>query len=166
MSFDARDPAAFLDRWGTTVEAAPRELASFLSLVPQQGVAQLQTVVATEDIQLATSALTPLLGAGPLLGQRAHLVPYAAVLPPHGGVRDGGTAEPAFRSGLVDHLTPEVAAAMAAPAASGEAPLIQIRQVGGAINHLDPWRPPTPTGHGRNFCLGAVGFSLLALNRR
>ena len=156
MTFDAGDTAAFLERWGATVEAAPRELTSFLSLAPQQGVAQLQTVVATDDIQLATSALTPLLDAGPLLDQQAQLVPYAAVLPPHGGAHEGGRAEPAFRSGLVDHLTPEVAAATAALAASGEAPLIQIRQVGGAINDLDPMA--TAYAHRtQNFCLGAVG---------
>ena len=165
MTFDAGDTAAFLERWGATVEAAPRELTSFLSLAPQQGVAQLQTVVATDVIQLATSALTPLLDAGPLLDQQVQLVPYAAVLPPHGGAHEGGRAEPAFRSGLVDHLTPEVAAATAALAASGEAPLIQIRQVGGAINDLDPMA--TAYAHRtQNFCLGAVGLSLPSLNRR
>ena len=93
------------------------------------------------------------------------MVPYAAILPPHAGVHEGGSAEPAFRSGLVDHLTPEVAAATGALAASGEAPLIQIRQVGGAINDLDPMA--TAYAHRtQNFCLGAVGVSLPGLNRR
>ncbi len=165
MTFDARETAAFLERWGAIVEAAPRELTSFLSLMPQQGVAQLQTVVATADVRLATSALTPLLDAAPLLDQQAQLVPYAAVVPPHGGVPHGGSADPAFRSGLVDHLTPEVAAGTAALAASGEAPLIQIRQVGGAINDVDAMA--TAYAHRtQNFCLGAVGISLPGLNRR
>jgi alkanesulfonate monooxygenase SsuD/methylene tetrahydromethanopterin reductase-like flavin-dependent oxidoreductase (luciferase family)/FAD/FMN-containing dehydrogenase len=165
MTFDARDTAAFLERWGATAEAAPRELTSFLSLAPSQGVAQLQTVIATDDIQLARSALTPLLDAGPLLDQQAQLVPYAAVVAPHGGVHEGGSAEPAFRSGLVDHLTPEVAAAIAALAISGEAPLIQVRQVGGAINDVDPMA--TAYAHRtQNFCLGAVGLSPSGLNRR
>jgi FAD/FMN-containing dehydrogenase len=165
MSFDARDTAAFLEKWGAIVEAAPRELTSFLSLAPQQGVAQLQTVVATDDAQLATSALTPLLEAGPLLDQQAQLMPYAAVVPAQGGVQEGGSAEPAFRSGLVDHLTADVAAAMAALAASGDAPLIQIRQVGGAINDVDPME--TAYAHRtQNFCLNAVGLSLPDLNRR
>ena len=87
MTFAAGDAAAFLERWGATVEAAPRELTSSPSLMPQQGIAQLQTVVATDDIQLASSTLTPLLDAGPLPDQQAQLVPYAAVIPPHGGVR-------------------------------------------------------------------------------
>ena len=109
---------------------------------------------------LATSALTPLLDAGPVLDQQAQLVPYAKILPPHGGAHEGG-GEPAFRSGLVEHLTPEVAAATAALATSGEAPLIQIRQVGGAINDLDPMA--TAYAHRtQNFCLGAVGLSLPA----
>ena len=165
MTFGAEDVAELLERWGGIVGAAPRELTSFLSLMPQQGVAQLQTVVATDDIGLATRALTPLLDAGALLDQQAQLVPYAAVLPPHAGVHEGSGAEPAFRSGLVDHLTPEVAAAMAALAASGEAPLIQIRHVGGAINDVDPMA--TAYAHRtQNFCLGAVGSDLLRLNRR
>jgi FAD/FMN-containing dehydrogenase len=165
MTFDARDSAALLRGWGATVEAAPRELTSFLSLAPQQGVAQLQTVVATDDIQLATNALTPLFDIAPLHDQQAQLVAYAAVVAPHGGAHDGGSAEPAFRSGLVDHLTPEVAAATAALAASGEAPLIQIRQVGGAINDLEPMA--TAYAHRtQNFCLGAVGFTLPGLNHR
>jgi len=165
MTFDARETAAFLERWGAIVEAAPRELTSFLSLAPHQNVAQLQTVVASADVQLATSALTPLLEAGPLLDQQAQLVPYAAVVPTHGGVHSGGSAEPAFRSGLVDHLTADVAAGMAALAASGEAPLIQVRQVGGAINDVDPMA--TAYAHRtQNFCLGAVGMSLPDLNRR
>jgi alkanesulfonate monooxygenase SsuD/methylene tetrahydromethanopterin reductase-like flavin-dependent oxidoreductase (luciferase family)/FAD/FMN-containing dehydrogenase len=165
MTFDARDSAALLRGWGATVEAAPRELTSFLSLAPQQGVTQLQTVVATNDIQLAINALTPLFDIAPLLDQQAQLVPYAAVVPPHGGAHDGGSAEPAFRSGLVNHLTAEVAAATAALAASGDAPLIQIRQVGGAINDLEPMT--TAYAHRtQNFCLGAVGFTLPDLNRR
>ena len=165
MTFDARETAAFLERWGAIVEAAPRELTSFLSLTPQQGVAQLQTVVATADVQLATSALTPLLDAGPPLDPQAQLVPYAAVVPPQGGAHHGGSAEPAFRSGLVDHLTPEVATGTAALAASGEAPLIQIRQVGGAINDVDPMA--TAYAHRtQNFCLGAIGISLPGLSSR
>ena len=42
---------ALLERWGAIVEAAPRELTSFLSLAPQQGVAQLYTVVASDDTE-------------------------------------------------------------------------------------------------------------------
>ena len=133
--------------------------------MPQQGIAQLQTVVASDDVEFATSALMPLLDAGPLLDQRAQLVPYAAVLPVKGGVQEGGSGEPAFRSGLADHLTAEVAAGTAALAASGAAPLIQIRQVGGAINDVDPMA--TAYAHRtQNFCLGAVGYSLPDLNRR
>lgn len=76
-----------------------------------------------------------------------------------------GSAEPAFRWGFVDHLTPEVAAGTATLAESGDGPLIQIRQVGGAINDVDPMA--TAYAHRtQNFCLNAVGFSLPDLNRR
>jgi hypothetical protein len=165
MTFDARGSAALLERWGAVVEAAPRELTSFLTFSPQQRVAQLQTVVATDDLELATRALTPLLDGGPLLDQHAQVLPYAAVLPSYGEVHRGGSADPAFRNGLSEHLTTEVAAAVAALAASGEAAMIQSRQVGGAINDVDPMATAY-THRTQRFCVAAVGYSLGALHQQ
>jgi hypothetical protein len=165
MTFEARDAAALVERWGAIAEAAPLELTSFLTLSPQQRVAQLQTVVATDDAERAMIALTPLLDAGRLVDEQAQLLPYAAVLPSSREGHDGGSADPAFRNGLSEHITPEVAAGVAALAASGEAPMIQIRQVGGAINDVDPMA--TAYAHRtQNFCVGAVGYGIAALNRQ
>ena len=111
MAFEA--DAAMLERWGEVIESAPRELTSFLSVFSRRGggnVAQLYSVYAGDDTAAATEALTPLLGVGPLLDQQAQLVPYPAVVAPQGGVHVGGSVA-AFRSGLVDHLTPGAAEA-------------------------------------------------------
>ncbi len=69
MAFDAADTAGLLERWGATVEAAPRELTSFLNVVAQRGVtyAQLYSVYAGDDTAAAVTALTPLMEVGPLL---------------------------------------------------------------------------------------------------
>jgi alkanesulfonate monooxygenase SsuD/methylene tetrahydromethanopterin reductase-like flavin-dependent oxidoreductase (luciferase family)/FAD/FMN-containing dehydrogenase len=131
MAFEAS--AGLLERWGRLIEAAPRELTSFLSLWTQGGtpIVQLYSVYASDDTRAAVDALTPLLEIGPLLDQQAQLVPYAAIVPPHGGVHTGGAA-PAVRAGLLDHVTPELARELMA--LIGVAPMLQIRSVGGAVN--------------------------------
>jgi hypothetical protein len=123
--------AGALVRWGALIEAAPRELTSFLMM--GRGQLQLYNVFASDDTAAAVEALTPLLEIGPLIDQSAQLVPYAAIVPPHGGVQMGGY-EPLIRSGLIDHVTPELASAMIAL----RSPFLQIRSVGGAVNDVDP----------------------------
>ena len=152
MAFDASATADLLQRFGEVIEASPRELTSFLSLF--RGQAQLYSVYAGDDTAAAVDALTPLLEIGPLLDQQAQLAPYPAVVPPHGGVQSGGnTGE--FRSGLLDHITPEAAHSLAALAA----PILQIRPVGGAVNDVDP--QATAYAHRtQNFAVSAVGSRL------
>jgi FAD/FMN-containing dehydrogenase len=158
MAFDAGDPAGLLERWGAAVEAAPRELTSFLTLFEQRGgshVAQLYSVYAGDDTAAAAEALTPLLHAGPLLDQQAQLVPYPALLPSQGGVHTGG-APPAMRSGLLEHIGPEAARTLADGIRSGAAPMLQFRSVGGAVNDVDPLA--TAYAHRtQNFAVNAVG---------
>jgi Luciferase-like monooxygenase/FAD binding domain/Berberine and berberine like len=165
MAFEGS--AELLERWAQIVERSPRELTSFLTIV-QRGrglpTAQLATVYAGDDPEAAIDALTPLLGAGRLLDQQAQLVPYAAIVAPQWGSHRGGSAAPAFRSGLVDHVTPEGARALMALLGSGDAPYLQIRAVGGAINDVDPRATAYAHRH-QNFAVSAVGTSLDLLNR-
>lgn len=160
--------AALLERWGAVVEAAPRELTSFLGLYSQRRDAplvQLHTLWAGDDVEAATDALTPLLGIGPLLDQQAQLLPYPAVVPPHGGQHLGGGATAAFRSGLLHHVTPQAAEAIFGLARSGVAPMQQLRAVGGAVN--DVATDATAYAHRtQNFSLNAVGGSRRRLDER
>jgi alkanesulfonate monooxygenase SsuD/methylene tetrahydromethanopterin reductase-like flavin-dependent oxidoreductase (luciferase family)/FAD/FMN-containing dehydrogenase len=164
MAFDAAP--GLLEEWGKVVEDAPRELTSFLALFTRRGgtpVVQLYSVYAGDDTAAAVEALTPLVGIGPLLDQQAQVVPYAAIVPPHGGVHNGGSAAPAFRSGLLHHVTAEVAETMLRLARSRVAPLMQIRSVGGAVNDVDPLA--TAYAHrSQNFSLAAAGAGLARLN--
>ncbi len=144
-----RGDASLLERWGALIEASPRELTSFLMM--GRGQVQLYNVFASDDTAAAIDALTPLLEIGPLLDQSAQLVPYAAIVAPHGGVHTGGY-EPLIRSGLLDHITPAAAEAMVAL----DSPFLQIRSVGGAINDIDPMA--TAYAHRtQNFSVAAVG---------
>ena len=130
-------------------------------MFPQRGagaIAQAYSVYAGDDTDAAIAALTPLLGAGALLDQQAQLVPYHAVVPPHGGPHVGGAA-PAFRAGLLDHVTPESAAALMALVESGDAPMMQLRPIGGAVHDVDPMA--TAFAHrSSEFVASAVGMSL------
>jgi alkanesulfonate monooxygenase SsuD/methylene tetrahydromethanopterin reductase-like flavin-dependent oxidoreductase (luciferase family)/FAD/FMN-containing dehydrogenase len=163
MAFDAGDPAPLLERWAAAVEAAPRELTSFLTVFEQRGgshIAQLYTVFAGDDTAAATEALTPLLHVGPLLDQQAQLAPYPALLPSHGGVHTGG-AEPVFRGGLLEHVDADAARILGDGIRSGAAPMLQIRAVGGAVNDVDPLA--TAYAHRtQNFSVNAVGGGLRA----
>lgn len=160
--------SGLLQRWADLVEQSPRELTSFLTASGRGRstlTAQLSTVYAVDDIDAATTALTRLLDAGQLLDQHAQLVPYHAIIPPHGGIHRGGRAAPAFRSGLLDHVTPEAADALVRLVRSGDGPFLQIRSVGGAINDVDPMATAYAHRH-QNFAVSAVGADLPLLNAR
>jgi hypothetical protein len=60
------------------------------------------------------------------------LVPYAGVMNVPDAAHDG-QGEPVARSGLIDHLTPEFAAAAVRLLESGTAYFFQVRSVGGAV---------------------------------
>jgi alkanesulfonate monooxygenase SsuD/methylene tetrahydromethanopterin reductase-like flavin-dependent oxidoreductase (luciferase family)/FAD/FMN-containing dehydrogenase len=165
MAFEASP--AMLERWGQVVEAAPRELTSFLNMFTQRGlsVAQLYSVYAGDDAEAAVAALTPLLEVGPLLDQQAQLVPYPAILPRHSEAHTGPRADSAVRSGLLDHVGPEAARSLVELTQAGDAWIVQIRSAGGAVNDVDPLA--TAYAHRtQNFSVTGGGSSLDRLNAR
>jgi FAD/FMN-containing dehydrogenase len=165
MLYDATDATGLLERWGKLVEAAPRELTSFLYLsAGQRGsapVAQALTVWAGTDTDAAVGALTPLLSVAPVLQQQAQLLPYAAIVAPHDAAHYGGQADPLFSNGFALHLTPElnegIAAGLRGAGLRGAAtPFVAIRAVGGAVNDVDPDATAYPHRH-QNFNVSSVG---------
>jgi FAD/FMN-containing dehydrogenase len=159
MAFDAGATPQLLERWGELVEAAPRELTSFLSLFAQRGgppIAQLYSVYAGDDTEAAVAALTPLLDIAPVLDQQASLVPYPTVLPPHDNRHAGGQRRPLFSGGLAVHLTRDLAEQLSTGLQTRVAPLIQIRSVGGAVNDVATDATAYPHRH-QNFAVSSVG---------
>lgn len=139
--YDATDAAPFVQAWADLVESSPRELTSFLTLVPARGqdpaVGYAIIVWANDDTEPAVAAIEPFLDLAPVLQQQARLVPYAATVAAHHGEHTGGSA-PASRGGLVEHVTPELAALLGDLLASRDADMVQLRAVGGAVNDVDP----------------------------
>ena len=72
-----------------------------------------------------------------MLQQQAQLVPYAATVAAHHGEHTGG-ADSAARGGLVEHVTPELAELLGDLVAAGDADMVQLRAVGGAVNDVAP----------------------------
>lgn len=169
LVFDASDTAQVLESWSAAVEAAPRDLSSNLVLGARRrgrpAYAQVLAVVDSDDPDTVLDRLKPLAGIGPLLDQSIQIVPYAAVM---ANVRDGGHnghGEPHAHSGLVEHITPEIAAEAAELIDSGAAYFFQIRSVGGAVSDV----PPDATAYANrsaNFSLVAFGTNASGLDGR
>jgi FAD/FMN-containing dehydrogenase len=168
LAFDATDTAGFLEGWGAAVEAAPRDLTSFLIMGPpsvgQPAVAQLMTVVDSDDPDTVLDRLQPLADLAPLLQQSVQILPYAAVMANASDTPHNGRGEPQSRSGLIEHITPEFARAAAAMLASGDVHFFQIRSVGGAVADVDP--DATAYAHrSANFSVVALGARAETLDR-
>jgi hypothetical protein len=121
------------------VEDAPRELTSFLTMVPARSdtppLAQFIIVYAGDDIPAASEALTPFFSLGPILHQQAQLVPYMATVSPNDGLHTGQGLD-YVRSGLVNHITPELAGIVQEMLLAGDSTFMQFRAAGGAVNDL------------------------------
>ncbi|MCP2032965.1 alkanesulfonate monooxygenase SsuD/methylene tetrahydromethanopterin reductase-like flavin-dependent oxidoreductase (luciferase family) [Okibacterium sp. HSC-33S16] len=141
LGLDATDTAEFLEKWGHTSEAAPRDTTSFLIMGPprhgQPALAQLMAMVDSANPDTIIERLQPFANISPLYSQSVQLMPYAAVMANAQGESNGGQGEPVTRSGLLDHITPEFAAAAARLISSGTVYFFQIRAVGGAISDID-----------------------------
>ena len=168
LAFDATDTAAFLENWGAVVEASPRDLTSFLIMgAPRAGqpaVAQLMTVVDSDDPDTVIERLQPLADLAPLLQQSVQILPYAAVMANASDAPHRGQGEPRSRSGLIEHLTPEFSRAVETMLASGDVHFFAIRSVGGAVADVDP--DATAYAHRTaNFSVAALGSDADRLDR-
>jgi len=168
LAFDASDTAGFLENWGATVEASPRDLTSFLIMGAtrpgEPAVAQLMSVVDSDDPDTVLERLQPLANLAPLVQQSVQLLPYSAVMGNASDAPHNGHGEPQSRSGLLDHITPEFAAAATTLLASGDVHFFQIRSVGGAVADVDA--DATAYSHRTaNFSVVALGSDAGRLNR-
>jgi FAD/FMN-containing dehydrogenase len=135
FAYRLSDPAGFLERWGRTVEAAPRAVSAFLYVFGgPEPFAQATVVVASDDVAVVTAGLEPFAALPGLAGQRAALVPYANV-PLTSGAPHTGQQRATTHSGFVDHLDTDTARAVAAGLRSGF-DMVQVRSVGGAVNDV------------------------------
>ncbi|MFD2026777.1 LLM class flavin-dependent oxidoreductase [Promicromonospora aerolata] len=171
MTLDATDMVGLLEKWGATVEAAPRGLTSFLILGRGRGgqgpMAQLMTVIAAEgadaDPDEAIAQLELLADAGPLLGHQAQLLPYSGVVRKEAPHHSGG-GDPSARGGLLTHLDQGTSRAIERLLGSGESYFTQIRATGGAGNDVAPDATAYAHRH-QNFALTALGSDQDRINQ-
>lgn len=135
--YDASGTVDFLTRWGAAIEAAPREVTSFLTLAAGPGgrpVAQAMTVHAGADSteSAAVTALTPVLTAGPVLRNEVFRTPYHQLLPAGREPQHAQQSLSVSRSGLLHHLRRPAAERITE--VMDAAGLVQLRSVGGAVN--------------------------------
>ncbi|MFF5295342.1 LLM class flavin-dependent oxidoreductase [Paractinoplanes globisporus] len=158
--YDASDAAGLLERWGAAMEAAPRDVTTNLIMGPPrrgQALAQVYGVVDSSTPDTIIDRLTPIAQIAPLLDQQVQLVPYAGVMNVPDAPHDG-QGDPVARSGLIEHLTPEFAAAAAALIASGTVYFFQVRSVGGAVADI-PDEATSYSHRSANFSVVAFGAS-------
>ncbi|MBD5785995.1 LLM class flavin-dependent oxidoreductase [Cellulosimicrobium terreum] len=166
---DASDTAGFLEAWGATVEASPRDTTSFLLMGrPRPGepvVAQSMTMVDSDDPDTVIDRLQPFASIAPLLGQAVQILPYDAVVSAPAPGPHGGAGEPVARTGMAEHLTPELARRLADLVASRVTFFFQIRSTGGAATDV----PADATAYAHrsaNFAVSAIGASRARLDAR
>ena len=167
LAFDASDTEGFFERWGAAVEAAPREVTSFLMMgntTPgQPAIAQVMAVVDSPDPDTIIEMLQPFAQIAPLVQQSVEFKPYSAVMDNLQGTEHHGRGEPVSRSGLLDHFTPEAARATTKLVESGAAYVLSIRAVGGAVADV----PADATAYAHrdaNFSVTALGSNRARLD--
>lgn len=167
LVFDASDPAGLLEKWGAAVEAAPRDLTSFIIMgPPRRGnptVAQLMAVVDSDNPDVIIDQLQPIARIAPIYNQHVVITSYANIMANAQGGDHNGTGDPVARSGLIRHITPEFAAAAARMLQSGAVYFFQIRSVGGAVSDVAP-DATAYSYRSANFAVTAFGVNRQRMN--
>ncbi|WP_300677416.1 LLM class flavin-dependent oxidoreductase [Nocardioides sp.] len=157
---DGPGTADFLTTWGRAIEAADRSVTGALTMGPPQGsrgIAHAMLVVDSDDPDTIIDRLQPIAQIAPLLEQSVALVTYAQVMEAFTSeAPQAGQGEPLAHSGLVDHLTPDLGAELAAMLAARATYFLQIRAVGGAVADV-PAEATAWAGRSANFALSAIG---------
>jgi alkanesulfonate monooxygenase SsuD/methylene tetrahydromethanopterin reductase-like flavin-dependent oxidoreductase (luciferase family) len=162
LTFQAPEPAAYLEAFGRVVSTLPRETTPFLIL--GQGVAQVMAMVDSSDPDVIINQLQPFADVAPLVQQQVVIAPYAAVMNMFPEAPHDGRGEPVSRSALVREITPGFAAASADLIRSGASHWYQIRTVGGAV--ADVASDATAYAHrDANFSLTVMGGNAQRLDR-
>ncbi len=166
LVFDAADIAEFLQHWGSWIEHAPRDITSFMIIGQQRGqqtYAHVLAVVDSGDPDIIVSRLQPLADVAQLLQQRIAVTSYAGVMSNASDHYHQGQGEPAVRSGLLDHITPEFARNAEALIRGGGSYFFQIRSMGGAVADV-PADATAFANRSANFSVVAFGASQARLN--
>ena len=161
LLFTPDDAAAFLQAWGTTLEAADPMVTGSLMVglggAGRTNAVQAVFVVDSSDPDAVLEQLQPFAGLAPLADQLVQMVPYTALMEvPLVGGGQSGRGEPHSHSGLVRHLDADVASGLAEIMNSGRRIFLSVRSAGGAVGSF----PADSTAFGwrdANFLIALLG---------
>jgi hypothetical protein len=120
-------------------------------------------VVDSDQPDIIIDRLQPIADIAPMVDQQVVITPYANIMANAQGGDHNGQGEPFGRSGLIEHITPEFAAAAEQLIRSGAVYFFQIRSVGGAVADVDP-DATAYAGRSANFSVVAFGANRERLN--
>ncbi|WP_433062729.1 FAD-binding oxidoreductase [Dactylosporangium sp. CS-033363] len=132
--FAADRDGGVLRRWASTVEGAPRELSTAVTVFRAGGsaVVQVTAVVADGNAGRVRKILQPMRELGPLLDSRVDVVPYPALVSPAHKHPNVGQQPVTLTNGLFTRLPAEAVMGLVHSGRS----LVQLRSVGGAVNDV------------------------------
>lgn len=164
ITYDLTDAESVIARWAEAVVDAPRDLTSFLTMVPARSgnpaIGQASMVIAKPDPAVAQPMLQPFVGLGPVLGSQAYILPYPALIDSQFSGHDGQGGYTSH-SGLLTSITPNIARQMSDILRARATDMMQLRAVGGAVNDVAPDAMAYAHRH-QNFCLSAGGHGATA----
>ncbi|MEZ4504602.1 MAG: FAD-binding protein [Thermomicrobiales bacterium] len=167
LVFDASDIPAFLQHWGNWIENAPRDTTSFMIMGQQRNARQMYAhvlaVIDSPDPETIVGRLQPLADVARVLQQRIAVTSYADVMANASDHYHDGQGDPAVRSGLLNHITPEFAEGAKRLIEGGGSYFFQIRSMGGAVADVPPDATAFPN-RSANFSVVAFGPSRSRLN--
>ncbi|MCA0455299.1 MAG: LLM class flavin-dependent oxidoreductase [Chloroflexi bacterium] len=167
LVMDASRTASFLEGWGEAVETAPRDLTSFLIMGQPRGgqpmVAHVLSMVNSDQPEVIIDRIQRIADVAPLYDQSVVITSYANVMANASREDHDGQGEPSSRSGLIEHITREFAAAAERLIRSGAVYFFQIRSVGGAVSDVGA-DATAYAGRSANFSVAAIGANRERLN--
>ena len=167
LVLDAADIPAFLQAWGYWIENSPRDTTSFMIMGQQRSARQMYahvlSVIDSPDPETIVRRLQPLAEVARVLQQRIAITTYADVMANASDHYHQGQGDPAVRSGLLNHITPEFAEDAKRLIESGGSYFFQIRSMGGAVADIAPDATAFPN-RSANFSVVAFGPSRSRLN--
>jgi hypothetical protein len=161
------DPASFLVAFGEIVSRTPRDTtAVLLAGATDRSLLTVTTAVVVDSVDPETimARVRPFAGIAPLAQHQVVVTPYAGVMNLHAAEGQYGQGEPVGRSGLLNAITPALAAELAALLRSASAYLVQLRSLGGAT--ADVPSDATAFAHrGAQFQVNALGVDAREVDR-
>ena len=146
----------------THIELAKR-LHKTLVIHDREAHADVLAVIDSPDPETIVNRLQPLADVARVLQQRIAVTSYADVMANASDHYHDGQGDPAVRSGLLNHITPEFAEGAKRLIEGGGSYFFQIRSMGGAVADVPPDATAFPN-RSANFSVVAFGPSRSRLN--